>query len=121
MVTPMISYADVAGSWSVNVMPEDRDTTILMYDFVATADTTGWTITFPGRQPIPVHVMPPTADSIVVHAGPFESALRPGVMVNTTGVIRVRDGKVVGTTTARYVTTGADSVSRFRTSGTKKM
>jgi hypothetical protein len=120
MVAPMISYADVAGTWSVAVMPMDRDTTILTYEFVATADTAGWTVTFPGRTPIPVHVMPPTADSIVTHAGPFESALRPGVMVNTTGVFRIRDGKLVGATTSRYVTTGPDSVSTFRSSGTRK-
>jgi hypothetical protein len=116
-LAPMIQYTDVAGMWTVTVMPEFGDSVLTTYHLNATADSTGWTITFPGRDPIPVHVMPPTADSIVTHAGPYESALRAGVQVTTTSVIRIRDGKLIGTATARYATTAADSVVTFRAEG----
>jgi hypothetical protein len=119
-MTPTISLADVAGTWTARVMPETSDSTVLTYELNASADPTAWTITVPGRPPVP---MRPTvdADSIMVEAGPYESALRRGVQVTTTGVFRLVNGELVGTTTAHYQTTGADSVARFRSVATKKM
>ena len=118
-VPEAISLSAVAGKWTVKTMPEMSDSVVLTYELVATADTTGWTITFPGRPAIPLHVMPPMGDSIVAHAGPFESALRKGVMVNSTSVVRLRDGKLIGTVLAKYLVTTADSIGRFRTEGTR--
>ena len=118
---PTIALADVAGTWTARVMPEIGDSTVLTYELVASADPAGWTITFPGRPPVP---MRPTVsgDSIIVEAGPYESALRPGTQVTTNGVIRLMNGELVGTTHAHYQgATGADSIARFRTVATKKM
>jgi hypothetical protein len=115
-----IALADVAGTWSLRIMPADRDTTILTAELVASADPTAWTITFPGRPAVP---MRPTVDgdSIMTEAGPYESALRKGVQVTTRGVMRMVNGELVGTTTGHYQGGGADSVAQFRTVGTKKM
>jgi hypothetical protein len=115
-----IAMSDVAGTWSLNVMPVDKDTTILTAELVASADPTAWTITFPGRPPVP---MRPTVDgdSVMTEAGPYESALRPGQQVTTRGVMRMVNGELVGTTTAHYQGGGADSVATFRMVGTKKM
>lgn len=119
-MAPMIALADVAGTWTARVMPEGSDSTVLTYDFVASADPTAWTITFPGRPPVAVR---PTVDgdSILIEAGPYESALRKGVQVSTNGVLRLVNGELHGTTTAHYQGAGADSVARFRTVATKKM
>ncbi len=117
---PTIALSDVAGVWTARVTREGSDSTILTYELNASADPTAWTITFSGRPPVAVR---PTVDgdSIITEAGPYESALRKGVQVTTRGVMRLVNGELVGSTTGHYQTTGADSVSTFRTVATKKM
>ena len=116
---PVLNLADVAGNWTVQAMPADRDTVIITYQITATATETGWSIKLPDRpDPIPVHVVPVSGDSVVTHAGPYPSALRPGVTVTTESVSRLQDGMLVGTTTARY-SAGPDSVLVLRTRGTR--
>jgi len=110
---------DVAGKWTVNVMPADKDTTILTYALDATNDKTGWKITFPGRPPVDVRVLSMDNDSIVTEAGPYSSALRKSVMVTTHGSVHVEGDKLVGTTIAHYSTKGPDSLLNLRTSGTR--
>jgi len=117
---PGISLSDVAGTWTAKVMRMDSDSVILTYDLTTSADPTAWTITFPGRPPIPMHPMA-DGDSIVVTAGPYESALRKGVQVSTNAVFRLVNGELVGTTVAHYSVKTADSVATLRTVATKKM
>src|SRR5881296_2369878 len=55
---PALSLADVAGKWQVRSVPESgTDTTSTNYVLTATADTTGWFITFPSGLKVPLHVM----------------------------------------------------------------
>ena len=115
-----ISLADVAGKWDVRVMPENADTTLVAFEMTATADTTGWTNNYQKRPPVPVRVVAVDGDSIVTEAGPFESMLRKGVKVSTRTVNRLQDGKLVGTTTARYQGGGPDSVLHLRSEATRK-
>jgi hypothetical protein len=114
-----IKLADVAGKWSVRVMPENGDTTLTKYEMVATGDSSGWSINAPKRKPIPVRIVAVDGDSIVTEAGPFESLIRKGVKVTSRSVNRLQDGKLVGTITARYATTGPDSVAHLRSEGTR--
>jgi len=118
---PPIALADVAGKWDVKGMNEAGDSTLVTYVLTATADTTGWTITFPNRRtPVPVRVVAVAGDSINIQAGPYASVLRRGVQVQTSGALRLRDGKLVGMTTARYSVKTADSVRMVRSEGTRK-
>lgn len=114
-----LALSDIAGKWNVTGTNEAGDSTLVSYVFNATSDTTGWTITFPDRPPVPVRVVSVDADSVTISAGPFESVLRKGVQVRTLGALRLRDGKLVGTTTARYSVTTADSVRVIRLEGTR--
>jgi hypothetical protein len=114
-----ISLADVAGTWNVRSKVEGNESTVVTYDMVATADRSGWSINFPNREPIPVRIVAVEGDSIVSEAGPFESVLRKGVQVSTQVVSRLQDGKLVGTTVARYQVTGPDTVARLRFEGTR--
>jgi hypothetical protein len=116
---PALSLADVAGKWSVKAMNEARDTTLLTYELNATADTAGWTIAFPNRKPIPARVTAVAGDSVVIDAGPYESALRKGVQVTTHAVMRLENGTLAGLTIAHYKTTKPDSVRRIATEGTR--
>ncbi len=115
---PTVSLADFAGTWQVRGMNEAGDS-IVGYTLNASADAAGWSITFPGRDPIPASVVSVAGDSVITDAGPFESALRPGVQVTTHTIWRLMDGRLVGMTTARYATTGPDSVAMIRGEGTR--
>jgi hypothetical protein len=113
-----ISLADVAGSWNVRVMPTDRDTVVATYVLSAVDST--WTITFPGRDPIPMHIVAVDGDSIVTHAGPFQSAVRSGnVMTEANSVVRLQNGMLIGSVVAHYKVTTPDSVATYRTEGTR--
>jgi hypothetical protein len=113
-----LSLADMAGTWNVKSRVEGSAKE-LSYDIVATADKSGWTLNFPNRDPIPLRIVAVEGDSVVCQAGPFESALRKGVQVNTDVVARLQDGKLVGTTTAHYDVKGADSVATLTFEGTR--
>lgn len=115
---PTMSLASLAGTWNMQTMPADRDTVLLTYVLTATADTTGWTLTFPGRAPIPMRILQVAGDSMVSEAGPYESALRPRVQVTTTTVNRLQGDALVGTTVARY-SSGPDTVLHLRSRGTR--
>jgi hypothetical protein len=116
---PALSLSDVAGKWSMKAMTEARDTTLVTYEMYATADTSGWTITFPNRKPIAARVSGVGGDSLVIDAGPYESVLRKGVQVSTHGVLRLQNGNLVGLTLAHYKTAKSDSVRHIVTEGTR--
>jgi hypothetical protein len=114
-----ISLADVAGRWTVRSVPETGDTTAIISQLNAGADTTGWTTTLPNRPPVATRVVLVSGDSIVTENGPYESVIRKGVQVRTRSVMRLRDGKLIGNTVATYSAPGADSVLRLRTEATR--
>jgi hypothetical protein len=114
-----VALADFAGKWSMRTMAESGDSALVSYEMIATSDSSGWTLNFPKRKPVPVRILAVGGDSIVTEAGPYESVLRKGVQVTTQSVQRLVDGKLVGTTTARYATGGADSVRHLRNEGTR--
>jgi hypothetical protein len=67
-----------------------------------------------------VRVVAVEGDSVVYEAGPFESALRKGVTVKNSRVVsRLKDGKLVGKTTARYDVTGPDTMAHLTYEGTR--
>jgi len=113
-----MTLADFAGNWSVKATNEAGDSTLLEYQLTATADPAGWTITFPGREPMPIQVML-DGDSLMLNLGTYPSALRGGVDVTTTSVARMVDGKMTGAFAAHYATTDADSVLHGRMEGTR--
>ena len=115
---PAISLADLAGKWKQDTRREGSDSILVTSEINATADPAGWTLTLPGRPPVPIRVTA-SGDSIMVSSGPYESVLRKGVQVTTDGVMRLQDGRLVGTTIARYQGAGADSVVRLRSEATR--
>ena len=113
-----VNLADVAGKWNSTAVPTSGDTTATTYVLTATSNTSGWTITFPGRAPIPVTVST-DADSIMLAAGPYPSVRRKGVQVTTNTVTRLQGGRLIGTTTAHYRVKTADSVMTLTTAATR--
>lgn len=115
-----ISLSAVAGKYAVTGKNEAGDSTLVTYELNATADTTGWTLTFPNRKPIPMHVVAVAGDSIVLAAGPYESAIKKGVMVTTNTVARMQDGKLMSRTVAHYAVKTPDSVRIVVAEGVRK-
>jgi len=114
-----LSLADLNGTWTQTVRPENSDSVLVTATIVAKTDNTGWTITLPGRPPMPVRVSV-SGDSLMTATGPYESVLRKGVQVTTNAVLRRQpDGKLTGFTIAHYQGAKADSVVRLRTELTK--
>jgi hypothetical protein len=114
-----INLADVAGRWNVRAVPASGTDTIATKSVItATSNTSGWTITFPGRAPIPMRVSV-DADSIMTEAGPYPSVRRKGVQVRTNTVMRLQGGSLVGRTTAHFQVKTADSVLVLNTTGTR--
>lgn len=125
VVTPAapaaITLADVAGVWDVQVKNEAGDSVLTTNVLTATADTTGWSMQFPGTPAaIPTRVVSVGGDSVVTNTGPYSSVLRKNVQVTVDGVYRLVDGKLVGKATAHYNVKTADSVRVLNTEGTKR-
>jgi len=113
-----ISLAELAGKWRLRTMDESGGNVVESV-LTATADTSGWTLTRPNRRIVPVRVVAVSGDSIITEAGPYESALRKGVQVRSRMVLRLQEGKLVGTNEARYTLSGGDSVARRPTEATR--
>jgi hypothetical protein len=104
-----MSLADVAGKWKLRTT-DGAGGNVVESELSATADTSGWTLTRPNGKTLPVRVAV-GGDSLIMEAGPYESALRKGVPVRSRMVLRVQGGKLVGTNEARYALSGGDSVA----------
>lgn len=114
-----LNLADLAGKWTGQALAADKDSLLVTYEINATATTDGWTMTLPGRDPIPLHIMP-GGDSLVIHAGPYQSVLHPGVTVFTEYVMRLANGTLDGHFVAHYQgVAGPDSVLQGRLRGTR--
>jgi hypothetical protein len=114
-----ISLANIAGTWNMRTMDENGKNPVHAV-LNATADTSGWTMTAPKRQPVPVRVIAVAGDSIVTERGPYESFILKGVQVRTRNVSRLQDGMLVGVTEAHYaLKDGRDSVARRPSVGTR--
>ena len=115
-----MTAADLAGTWDLNVMPVDRDSVLVTYKLIATAENAGWKVVFPNRNDtVAVSAVAVDGDSVVTKFGPYSSALRPGVQVVAETVGRVANGRMAGTITARYSVQTADSVVHLRFGGTR--
>ena len=113
-----ISLADVAGTWRVRTTDEAGGKAVEV-EMVATADTSGWTITGPDRKSMAVRVVAVAGDSIVMESGPYESFLLKGVQVTTRTASRLQDDKLVGHMVARYALKSGDSVAQRLSEGTR--
>ena len=116
---PTMALADVAGKWQFASTPmAGKDTSPTKFVLTATADTTGWTMTFPDKQVVPLKVSV-SGDSVQLVSGEFNSQRRKGTKVKTETSLRMQDGKLAGMTTAHYMTKGADTTLQLKSEGTK--
>ncbi len=110
--------AAMAGIWDMRVLSRKGDS-LAAYTLVATTDSSGWSMNFRGREPIPLHVIGSRGDSVMAEVGPYVSELRPGISVTTNFVGRIHNDSFIGSWVAHYRSKSADSVLRGRTEGVK--
>jgi hypothetical protein len=115
-----VALGDMAGTWNVRSTLRDDPSKSVTYDLTATADTSGWSITFPKRDPIPLRIVAVYGDSVVSEAGPFASEMRKGQQAHSRVVTRLRGDKIVGTVNVRYEVSGPDSAAVLDLEGTRK-
>jgi polyisoprenoid-binding protein YceI len=114
-----INLADVAGKWNMASAPATgSDTTSTRYVLTATGSTEGWTMTFPGRPPVPLTVKV-DGDSINTISAQYASVRRKGQKVVTNGWWHLQNGALSGSTTAHYAVKTADSVLVLNSTGTR--
>jgi hypothetical protein len=113
---PTVSLQDLAGTWNMQTFRAGSDSVLVSYQLVATGTESGWSINFPGRDPVPLRVLAVAGDSVMSEAGPYESAVRSGVQVTTRSVMRRSGDKLVGTTVATY---SDGQELQLRTEGTR--
>jgi glucose/arabinose dehydrogenase len=115
---PSLSPSDLAGKWQMQSVPETgKDTTPTKFVLTSTSDSTS-VVAFPSGVKVKQHLSI-SGDSVIAKSDVFPSQRRKGVKVQTEVVLRLQNGKLVGTTVAHYTHAGADSVLRLRTEGTK--
>ena len=121
--TPVIEAPagmNLAGTWAVQVRPENQDSTLLIYMLTATNSSRGWKMTLPNREPMDVRVLSMSTDSLVFENGPFPSLLVPGTQVSTHTSAHMQNDSLVGRTIAHYQVKGPDSVRILRTVATRQ-
>lgn len=104
-----ITLPEVAGVWHVQTMIGPKDSVVATLDLSQTSNDAGWTMTFPGRAPIPVRVVALGGDSIVWQAGPYTSTRRVGQTVTLRTVGHYKGDEMWGTFDADYSVSGKTS------------
>jgi hypothetical protein len=115
-----IDLAAVAGTWDLQIRGMASDSVVTTGILTATADTAGWVLQLPKRDPLTLRVLV-SGDSVVTVAPEYESVLRKGVRVQTTSVYRLVGDNLSGITTATYRGVGPDSVVTLRAVGTRRV
>jgi hypothetical protein len=108
----------MAGTWTLVTKAASNDSILTTAILIATADTSGWTLTLPNRKPVPVTVTV-AGDSVNIVTQPYESVLRKGVQVFNEGAYRLQGDSLIGNLRAHYSTKAADSVLAIRSAGVK--
>jgi hypothetical protein len=94
--------ADFAGTWQNEVMLQGTAEPVRS-TMHAMATESGWTIDLEGRPGVVVHPSI-VGDSLVTTTEPYESVLRPGVMVTVRSAALLQGDMMVGTVEATYQT-----------------
>lgn len=113
-----ISQSQWAGTWDVEASVVGSEGVAAKY--VLTIADSGWHIRFADGSEIRPRVLTIDGDSVMTQSGPYPSTLRTGVSVVTEGVFRLKNGKMIGRSVARYSASTADSVRRINSVGVRR-
>jgi phosphopentomutase len=113
-----LTDAAIAGTWEAEGRPMDKDTVVVRFTMNNTDTGAGTSVTFPSGEKVMSTSRQISGDSVVSTSGAFKSQVRKGMRVMSTRmVMRMQDGKLVGTSMSKY--SNGDSAT-FRITATKK-
>ena len=115
--SPAASLNAVAGKWQTRAISE-AGSTLGTAELKATADTTGWTLTFPKQKPIPLQVVAVGGDSIVT-AAQYQDFENKKAQIRNRAVLRFQGEKMEGTLESHILANGSDSLIHARVEGTR--
>ncbi|HYN80164.1 MAG TPA: hypothetical protein VES88_01570 [Gemmatimonadaceae bacterium] len=118
-VAPAMSLASIAGTWTVIMKPEGKDTVVSQY-LLDTRDSTAWTITFPNGLRAAMRRTGMSGDTVLAATDWNESPIRKGLQARSDIKYWMHDGKLAGTHLAHYKTTGPDTIRVFVVEGTRQ-
>ena len=108
-----------AGRWQVTARDEAGGE-LPGHLVTATSDTTGWSVTFPDRPPVPLRIVEASGDLVVTETDPYESVIRPGVRTTVLFITRVSGDSTRGRLIAMYDVAGSNAILRGSTRGTRQ-
>ena len=115
--SPTASLTAVAGTWKTRASSE-TGATLGTAELKATADTTGWTLTFPKQKPIPLQVVAFGGDSVVT-AAQYPDFKNKNAQIRNRAVLRFQGEKMEGTLESHILADGSDSLIHARVEGTR--
>jgi hypothetical protein len=106
---PPPTLATFAGTWQTTSVVGDTKKDTVKSTMTGTADSTGWSLAFPGG---PTVALKPSisGDSLVVQSAEYESVLRKGVKVSVRTASVLKDGMLEGSMEATYKTAKGSEV-----------
>lgn len=120
MAPAALTEADVAGSWSGNLMMEGSDSVVATWSDVCAAGTCRLVVsTAPSDTIISTYMI--EGDSLRYSAGPYADKTMGGAMVTDAGVARITSNQISGSGMVRLAEKPDSVVMRYRFTGTKGM
>ena len=116
---PAGTLAKFAGRWQVSAQDEAGGE-LPGHLVTATSDTTGWSVTFPDRPPVPLRIVEASGDLVVTQTDPYESVIRPGVRTTVLFITRVSGDSTRGRLIAMYDVAGSNAILRGSTRGMRQ-
>ena len=114
-----LTAADIAGSWTGTTMPQGSDSVTNRWTTIRDTDSTGRIISESSPDTIMYSVVY-DADSMIATSKPFSTKADPKTKVMFRSVGRLKDGKLVGTTTTMLAAKPDSVLARDRWEATRK-
>jgi hypothetical protein len=114
-----LTAADVAGSWAGTTKMEGTDSVVNRWTTTRLTDTTG-TLVSDNTKEIIAYTVVYDADSMIATSKPFATTAAPKTKVMFRSVGRMKDGKLVGTSTTMLAAKPDSVLSRASWEATKK-
>lgn len=113
-----LTAADIAGTWSGTTMAEGSDSVVNRWTSIRESDNAGKYVAENSPDTVSYTVVY-DADSMVVTSQPFTTSANPNTQVVFRSVGRLRDGRLVGTSTTMLAANRDSVVSRARWEATR--
>jgi hypothetical protein len=116
---PVLTEADVAGTWAGNLMGEGSDSVVATWTDTCGAGTCRLVVSLaPTDTAVSTYTI--AGDSLMYSTAPYKDAMAGGAMVTDAGVARISGNQITGSGMTRLADKPDSVVMRYRFTGTKQ-